>query len=53
MESCPDRLEITELTDQRELEALKLKWLHKGAATAPPLEDFAGRMKAGGWRLRE
>jgi hypothetical protein len=53
MENCPDRLEITEVTNQGELEALKLKWLGAGAATAPPLEDFAARINAGRSRLRE
>ena len=53
MQSCPEPLEIAELADKRELEALKLKWLRAGAANPPPLEDFAARMNAGRWRLRE
>src|SRR5690242_5050427 len=47
IQSNPDKLEITELRDQREVEALKLNWLGHAAATAPPLEDFVTRMTRG------
>ena len=53
LENRPDKLQITELDDQLNLKALKVKWLGAGQATAPPLEDFTARVNDERWRLRE
>ena len=44
LENRPDKLQITELDDQLNLKALKVKWLGAGQATAPPLDEVTARV---------